>query len=226
MASAASPSAPPHVLPEKADLTAWLAVAAGTLGALMATLDISIVNSALPTIQGEIGASGTEGTWVATSYLVAEIVIIPLAAWLQRVLGLRTFLIIAASLFTIFSMLCGMANTLTMMIVGRVGQGFTGGALIPTAQTIIAMRLPLRQQPIGIAAFGVTAIMGPVMGPLIGGWLTENVSWHYAFFLNLPVCAVLLSLLFIGLPHEKSHLPSSPMPTGSALWGWRWGWAG
>jgi DHA2 family multidrug resistance protein len=213
------------VLPEKADLTAWLAVAAGTLGALMATLDISIVNSALPTIQGEIGASGTEGTWVATSYLVAEIVIIPLA-WLQRVLGLRTFLIIAASLFTIFSMLCGMANTLTMMIVGRVGQGFTGGALIPTAQTIIAMRLPLRQQPIGIAAFGVTAIMGPVMGPLIGGWLTENVSWHYAFFLNLPVCAVLLSLLFIGLPHEKSHLPSSPMPTGSALWGWRWGWAG
>lgn len=206
MASAASPSAPPHVLPEKADLTAWLAVAAGTLGALMATLDISIVNSALPTIQGEIGASGTEGTWVATSYLVAEIVIIPLSAWLQRVLGLRTFLIIAASLFTIFSMLCGMANTLTMMIVGRVGQGFTGGALIPTAQTIIAMRLPLRQQPIGIAAFGVTAIMGPVMGPLIGGWLTENVSWHYAFFLNLPVCVVLLSLLFIGLPHEKSHL--------------------
>jgi DHA2 family multidrug resistance protein len=74
------------------------------------------------------------------------------------------------------------------MIIGRVGQGFTGGALIPTAQTIIAMRLPRSQQPIGIAAFGVTAVMGPVMGPLIGGWLTENVSWHYAFFLNVPVC--------------------------------------
>lgn len=192
--------------PVKADLSAWLAVAAGTLGALMATLDISIVNSALPTIQGEIGASGTEGTWVATSYLVAEIVIIPLAAWLQRVLGLRTFLLIAASLFTFFSMICGWADTLTMMIIGRVGQGFTGGALIPTAQTIIAMRLPREQQPIGIAAFGVTAVMGPVMGPLVGGWLTENVSWHYAFFLNLPVCIALLALLILGLPHEKSHL--------------------
>ena len=192
--------------PVKADLSAWLAVAAGTLGALMATLDISIVNSALPTIQGEIGASGTEGTWVATSYLVAEIVIIPLAAWLQRVLGLRTFLLIAASLFTFFSMVCGWADSLTMMIIGRVGQGFTGGALIPTAQTIIAMRLPREQPPIGIAAFGVTAVMGPVMGPLVGGWLTENVSWHYAFFLNLPVCTALLLLLILGLPHEKSHL--------------------
>src|SRR6195952_2523828 len=85
---------------EHADLSAWLAVAAGTLGALMATLDISIVNSALPTIQGEIGASGTEGTWIATSYLVAEIVIIPMAAWLERLLGLRTFLLVATTLFT------------------------------------------------------------------------------------------------------------------------------
>jgi DHA2 family multidrug resistance protein len=212
--------------PEKADLTAWLAVAAGTLGALMATLDISIVNSALPTIQGEIGASGTEGTWVATSYLVAEIVIIPLAAWFQRVLGLRTFLLIAASLFTLFSVACGMATSLTEMIIGRVGQGFTGGALIPTAQTIIAMRLPRSQQPIGIAAFGVTAVMGPVMGPLIGGWLTENVSWHYAFFLNVPVCAALLALLILGLPHEKSHLNQFRKPTGSAFWALRWGWAG
>ena len=199
-------TAPRAAQPERADLAAWLAVAAGTLGALMATLDISIVNYALPTIQGEIGASGTEGTWVATSYLVAEIVIIPLAAWFQRLLGLRTFLLIAASLFTLFSVACGMATSLTEMIVGRVGQGFTGGALIPTAQTIIAMRLPRSQQPIGIAAFGVTAIMGPVMGPLIGGWLTENVSWHYAFFLNVPVCAALLALLILGLPHEKSHL--------------------
>jgi MFS transporter, DHA2 family, multidrug resistance protein len=191
---------------ERADATAWLAVAAGTLGALMATLDISIVNSALPTIQGEIGASGTEGTWVATAYLVAEIVIIPMAAWLQRLLGLRTFLLIAAGLFTGFSVVCGTATSLTMMIVGRVGQGFTGGAMIPTAQTIIAQRLPRRQQPIGIAAFGVTAIMGPVLGPLIGGWLTENVSWHYAFFINVPVCAVLITLLLLGLPHERSHL--------------------
>ncbi|MFS2117880.1 MFS transporter, partial [Herbaspirillum frisingense] len=94
---------------------------AGTLGALMATLDISIVNSSLPTIQGEIGASGTEGTWIATAYLVAEIVIIPMSAWLERLLGLRVLLLTAASLFTLFSVLCGLSTTLPMMIVGRVG---------------------------------------------------------------------------------------------------------
>lgn len=191
---------------ERADITAWLAVAAGTLGALMATLDISIVNSALPTIQGEIGATGTEGTWVATSYLVAEIVIIPMAAWFERLLGLRTFLLIAAGLFTAFSVVCGLADSLTIMIIGRVGQGFTGGAMIPTAQTIIATRLPRSQQPVGIAMFGVTAIMGPVIGPLVGGWLTENVSWHYAFFINLPICAILVVLLLVGLPHRASRL--------------------
>ncbi len=191
---------------ERADAAAWLAVMAGTLGALMATLDISIVNSALPTIQGEIGASGTEGTWIATAYLVAEIVIIPLAAWLERLLGLRTFLLLAAGLFMSFSIVCGAATSLPMMIIGRVGQGFTGGAMIPTAQTIIAQRLPRSQQPIGITLFGVTAILGPVIGPLIGGWLTENFSWHYAFFLNLPLCAGLAILLLVGMPHERARL--------------------
>ncbi|MBT2189051.1 MDR family MFS transporter [Sphingobium nicotianae] len=209
MAGAIAADAPmrsPAPAAERADLAAWLAVAAGTLGALMATLDISIVNSALPTIQGEIGATGTEGTWVATAYLVAEIVIIPMAAWFERLLGLRTFLLIAAGLFTAFSVICGLSDSLTMMIIGRVGQGFTGGAMIPTAQTIIATRLPRSQQPVGIAMFGVTAIMGPVIGPLIGGWLTENISWHYAFFINLPICAILVALLLVGLPHRRSHL--------------------
>ena len=190
--------------PERADLTAWLAVAAGTMGALMAALDISIVNSSLPTIQGEIGASGTEGTWISTSYLVAEIVIIPLSGWLERGLGLRTFLLIAATLFISFSMLCGVSHTLTMMIIGRVGQGFTGGALIPTAMTIIATRLPRSQQPIGNAIFGATAILGPVLGPVVGGWLTENVSWHYAFFINLPIGLALLTLLIVALPHQPA----------------------
>nr|WP_154382103.1 MDR family MFS transporter [Duganella guangzhouensis] len=183
-----------------------MAVAAGTLGALMATLDISIVNSSLPTIQGEIGASGTEGTWIATGYLVAEIVIIPLCGWLERVFGLRTFLLVAAALFTAFSVMCGMSTSLGMMIVGRVGQGITGGAMIPTAQTIIATRLPRHQQAIGTAMFGATAILGPVIGPLIGGWLTEHLSWHYAFFLNIPICAGLMVLLLVGLPYEKPRM--------------------
>ncbi|WEK44701.1 MAG: DHA2 family efflux MFS transporter permease subunit [Candidatus Sphingomonas colombiensis] len=199
-------AAPGLAAPERADAAAWLAVGAGSLGAMMATLDISIVNSSLPTIQGEIGASATEGTWIATAYLVAEIVIIPLSAWLERMLGLRTFLLIATVLFTGFSMLCGISTNLTIMIIGRVGQGFTGGALIPTAMTIIATRLPRSQQPIGNALFGVTAILGPVLGPLVGGWLTENVSWHYAFFINLPIGIMLVTLLLVAMPHRKPHL--------------------
>lgn len=190
---------------QKADAGAWLAVAAGTIGSFMATLDISIVNAALPTIQGEVGASGTEGTWISTAYLVSEIVMIPLTGWFVRTLGLRNFLLICASFFTLFSVLCGLSNSLPMMIVGRIGQGFAGGALIPTALTIVATRLPPAQQTMGTALFGMTVIMGPVIGPLLGGWLTENVSWHYAFFLNVPVCAGLLALLLLGLHHEKAH---------------------
>lgn len=191
---------------ERADTAAWLAVAAGTLGALMATLDISIVNSSLPTIQGEIGASGTEGTWISTAYLVAEIIIIPLSGWLDRLLGLRTFLILAAGLFTIFSILCGLSTSLTIMIIGRVGQGFAGGAMIPTAQTIIATQLPRHQQPLGTSLFGATAVLGPVIGPVLGGWLTENASWHWAFFLNVPIGLALIGLLVAGLPHRKLAL--------------------
>ncbi len=189
--------------PERADATAWIAVAAGALGALLATLDVSIVNSALPVIQGEIGASVTEGTWIATSFLVAEIIVIPLSAWLERLLGLRTLLLIAVTAFTGFSVLCGVATDLMTMVIGRTGQGLMGGLLIPTAMTIVAKRLPPSQQPIGMALFGMTVILGPVLGPLLGGWLTENLSWHYAFFVNVPVCAVLLLLLLLGLPHEK-----------------------
>ena len=196
----------PPTAAKNADITAWLAVVAGAIGALMATLDISIVNSSLPTIQGEIGASSTEGTWIATSYLVSEIVIIPLTAWLERVFGLRRFLLIRASLFMMFSMACGFSSNLTEMIIGRVGQGFTGGAMIPTGMTIIATRLPRHQQPIGTALFGSTLIMGPVFGPLLGGWLTENYSWHYAFFINLPICAILMTFLIVGLKHQAMKL--------------------
>ncbi len=190
----------------KADAAAWLAVAAGTLGALMATLDISIVNAALPTIQGEVGASGTEGTWISTAYLVAEIVMIPMSGWLERIFGLRTFLLVTTTVFILCSMACGISETLPQMILGRLGQGFSGGALIPTALTIVSTRLPPQQQSIGTALFGVTAILGPVIGPVVGGYLTENLSWHYAFFLNLPVGISLLVLLLVGLPHQEMHL--------------------
>src|SRR6201996_5200048 len=190
----------------RASVQDWIAVIAGALGAVIATLDISIVNSALPQIQGEIGASGTEGTWIATGYLVSEVVMIPLAAWLTRVFGLRTLLLLCGGLFTMFSMICGSAHDLQTMIVGRVGQGFFGGAMIPTAQTIVRTRLPLRQIPIGMRIFGLIVLLGPLMGPLVGGWLTESASWRWCFFLTLPIAGALIALLLLGLPHDKGKL--------------------
>ncbi|GAB7529527.1 MDR family MFS transporter [Pseudomonas sp. 3A(2025)] len=192
--------------PANASLSDWIAVAAGSLGALLATLDISITNSALPQIQGQIGATGTEGTWIGTGYLMAEIVMIPLTAWLTRVFGLRRFLMSMAVLFTLFSIYCGLSGSLTQMIVGRIGQGLAGGAMIPTAQTIVRTRLPAHQLPIGMSVFGLTVLLGPILGPVVGGWLTENASWRWCFFLNLPVSVALVTLLWVGLQAEKAHL--------------------
>ena len=198
--------ATPADTPRNASLTDWIAVAAGSLGALLATLDISITNSALPQIQGQIGATGTEGTWIATGYLMSEIVMIPLAAWLTQVFGLRRFLIGTTLMFTIFSMFCGLSSSLGAMIAGRIGQGFAGGAMIPTAQTIVRTRLPAHQLPIGTTLFGMTVILGPLLGPVIGGWLTENINWRWCFFLNLPITIALITLLLTGLPTERMNL--------------------
>ncbi len=198
-------AAPAHSHGERATTADWIAVAAGALGALIATLDISITNSALPQIQGEIGATGTEGTWISTAYLMSEIVMIPLAAWLTRVFGLRNFLLANAALFILFSMTCGWSNSLGLMIVGRIGQGFTGGAMIPTAQTIIRTRLPPSQMAVGMTAFGLTALLGPLLGPVVGGWLAENISWSWCFFVNLPVCITLITLLLAGLEPDRPH---------------------
>ena len=191
---------------QRASAQDWLAVFAGALGALIATLDISIVNSALPQIQGEIGATGTEGTWIATGYLVSEVVMIPLSAWLSRLLGMRTLLLSCSSLFTVFSVLCGFSHSLELMIIGRIGQGFFGGALIPTAQTIVRTRLPPQQIPVGMTLFGLIVLLGPLAGPVVGGWLTENWSWQWCFFINIPVALALGFLLLTGLPHEPPKL--------------------
>lgn len=189
----------------KASAGDWIAVTAGALGALMATLDISITNSALPQIQGAIGATGTEGTWISTGYLMSEIVMIPLAAWLTRVFGLRKFLLANAVLFSGFSMVCGLSHTLTQMIIGRIGQGFAGGAMIPTAQTIVRTRLPRHQLPVGMTMFGLIVFLGPLFGPVVGGRLATDVDWSWCFFVNLPVCIALLLLLYVGLPAAKAH---------------------
>ncbi len=184
---------------------AWFAVAGAIFGTFMALLDVSVTNASLPQIQGEIGATGTEGTWIGTGYLVAEIVIIPLTAWLTRMLGLRNFLLTAAILFTIFSTLCGLANSLPQMIVGRVGQGLAGGAMIPSSLTIIATRLTDKQRPLGLAIYASVAVFAPVIGPVVGGWLTENLNWHWLFFMNLPIAVVLVILLLVGIEKARPN---------------------
>jgi DHA2 family multidrug resistance protein len=191
------------VTEQNASVSDWIAVFGGALGALMATLDISITNSALPQIQGSIGATGTEGTWIGTGYLMSEIVMIPLTAWLTRVFGLRAFLLTNTVMFTGFSVMCGLAHSLPQMIIGRIGQGFAGGAMIPTAQTIIRTRLPRHQLPIGMTMFGLIVMLGPLLGPVVGGWLAENIDWSWCFFVNLPVGAALMVLLYVGLPKSK-----------------------
>ncbi len=193
-------------VPRTATFGDWLAVAAGTLGALMALIDVSIVNSALPTIQGEIGATPAEITWVSTAYLVAEIVIIPLVAWLEHILGLRRLLFGSSILFTSFSIVCGFSQNLETLIIGRVGQGLAGGVLIPSALTIVARRLPPHQQPIGLALTAMTALVGPAAGPVLGGYLTENISWHYAFFMNIPICALQSAMILIAIRPSPSRL--------------------
>ncbi len=206
-------------LPVNANATTsdWIAVAAGSLGALLATLDISITNSALPQIQGAIDAAGTEGTWISTGYLMAEIVIIPLTAWLTRVFGLRRFLMWNALLFTAFSLACAMSHSLAAMVIGRIGQGFSGGAMIPTAQTIVRTRLPPHQMPVGMTMFGLIVLTGPLLGPVVGGWLAENASWRWCFFINVPVTAVLVPLLYFGLQRERANLPDTFFALGVAL---------
>jgi DHA2 family multidrug resistance protein len=183
--------------PGKASLRDWLAVAAAILGAFTAILDIQITNSSLADIQGALGASPEEGSWISTAYLMAEIIVIPLTGWLGSIFGLRRYLAVNTALFIGFSIACALSSSLTEMILFRAGQGFTGGVLIPTAITIVRTRLPKSQQGIGIALFGLTATFAPAIGPTVGGWLTDNLSWHWVFLINVPIGLLSLTLVSI-----------------------------
>lgn len=195
-------------------VTAWMAVGGALMGTFMALLDISVTNASLPQIQGEIGATGTEGTWIGTAYLAAEIVMIPLTGWFSRLLGLRRFLIIAGLLFLVFSVVCGLAGTLTQMIIGRVGQGFAGGAMIPAGLTIIATRLTAQQRPLGFGVYATVAVIAPVIGPILGGWLTENFAWQWVFYINLPLIIPQIVMLTLGIADE----PVQPEELRRADW--------
>ncbi|MDQ0511192.1 DHA2 family efflux MFS transporter permease subunit [Ancylobacter amanitiformis] len=199
----APPAETPAVEPG-ASLVTWIAVIGCMLGALIAVLDIQITNASLPYIEGGIGTGSDNGTWISTSYLIGEIIMIPLTDYLSRVFGFRRFILSALVLFLIFSMGCAFATNLSQMIAMRGLQGFFGGCLIPLAFTIVLTKLPRRQQPIGIAIFAMTATFGPAIGPTIGGWLTDQFGWPYIFFINLIPGAVMLGMLIPTL--EKSPL--------------------
>jgi DHA2 family multidrug resistance protein len=184
----------------------WIAVLGGVLGAFMAVLDIQITNASLADIQGALGASLDEGSWISTGYLIAEIIVIPMTAWLSQVFGLRRYLLVNCALFLGFSMLCGAATDLNQMILFRIGQGFTGGVLIPLAFTIILLKLPPAKRAIGTALFGFSATFAPAIGPTIGGWLTDNYSWHWIFYINLVPGIVLIGAIWYGLDNAPAKL--------------------
>jgi DHA2 family multidrug resistance protein len=187
-------------------LKMWSAVIGSTLGAFMAVLNIQIVNASLADIQGAIGAGTDDGGWISTSYLIAEIVVIPLSAWLARVFSLRSYLLANAILFLIFSVACAFAANLQQMIILRAIQGFSGGVLIPMAFTIIITLLPKAKQPVGLALFALSATFAPAIGPTIGGYLTENWGWEYIFYVNLVPGALMVGMLWASLDRSPMNL--------------------
>ncbi|TFW33497.1 DHA2 family efflux MFS transporter permease subunit [Massilia horti] len=188
------------------DARTWIAVFAGMLGAFMAVLDIQITNSSLRDILGTLSATQEEGSWISTAYLCAEIVVIPLTALFTRSLGARRYMMITTSLFLLFSTLCGAAWSLESMIVFRMLQGFTGGALIPMAMTLVMTRLPPSKRAVGMAMFGLTATLAPAMGPTLGGYLSELYGWPSIFYINWVPGVLLIAGMAWGMDKEPMQL--------------------
>ena len=201
-AGKAAPAAPPAPS-EKVTARTWIAIAAGMLGAFMAVLDIQITNSSLKDILGSLSATQEEGSWIATAYLVAEIVVIPMTGLFTRVFGTRNYMIGTTALFLLFSTLCGFAWNLESMIIFRMMQGFTGGALIPMAFTLVMTQLPPSKRATGMAIFGLTATLAPSMGPTLGGYLSELYGWPSIFYLNWVPGLLLIGGIAYGLQKEK-----------------------
>ncbi|WP_239482050.1 MDR family MFS transporter [Pseudomonas insulae] len=183
----------------------WIAVMSMMLGAFMAILDIQITNSSLKDIQGALSATLEEGSWISTSYLVAEIIMIPMATWLAQLLSVRRLATWVSFGFIVSSLLCSMAWSLESMIVFRALQGFTGGALIPLAFTLTLIKLPEHHRAKGMAMFAMTATFAPSIGPTLGGWLTENWGWEYIFYINVPPGLLLIAGLLYGLEKKPPH---------------------
>src|ERR1700733_12620283 len=174
----------------------WLIAVTVSLAAFMEALDTAIANVALPHIAGNLGASNDQSTWVLTSYLVANAIILPLTGWLVSLFGRKRFFLSCMAIFTVSSLFCGIAPSLTFLLFFRVLQGAGGGGLQPMAQAILADSFPPEKRGVAFSIYGITAVCAPAIGPTLGGWLTDTASWRWIFLINLPVGLLALALVF------------------------------
>src|SRR5580693_1322523 len=187
---------PPRAEPWTPKFNPWLIAVVVAMAAFMEILDTSIANVALPHIAGDLGASNDESTWVLTSYLVSNAIILPISGWLATSFGRKRFFLLCIFMFTVTSLLCGIAPSLGALILFRVLQGAGGGGLQPMAQAILADTFPPQKRGLAFAAYGITTILAPTIGPTLGGWITDNYSWRWIFYINLPVGVLTLFLVF------------------------------
>jgi MFS transporter, DHA2 family, multidrug resistance protein len=183
----------------------WLIAVVVSLAAFMEVLDTSIANVALPHIAGDMGASNDESTWVLTSYLVSNAIVLPISGWFVGMLGRKRFFMICILLFTVSSLFCGIAWSLGFLLLARVIQGAGGGGLQPMAQAILADSFPPEKRGVAFSVYGVTAICAPAIGPTLGGWITDNYSWRWIFYINLPV-GILALLLVYRLIEDPAYI--------------------
>jgi DHA2 family multidrug resistance protein len=203
-ASKTSPAATTNS--DGASATVWIAILAAMIGAFMAILNIQITNASLLNIEGGIGTGVDNGSWISTSYLIGEIVVIPLTDYLSRVFSFRNIMLSFATMFAAFSVACAFTHDLPSMIAMRGFQGFFGGVLIPMAFTLVFTRLPKSQRPIGLAMFSLAVTFAPAIGPTIGGYLTENYGWQTIFFVNVVPTAVMVTTLYFALERQPMQL--------------------
>src|SRR5579863_487514 len=180
----------------------WLIVGVISIATFMVVLDTSIANVALVHIAGSLSASVDEASWVVTTFLIANAIIIPISGWLADVLGRKRYYMLSVALFTLSSLLCGLAPSLGFLIVARVLQGIGGGGLAPVEQSMLADTFPPEKRGLAMAAYGVVVIVGPIAGPTLGGWITDNYSWHWVFLINIPfgVLSLVLVSIFVDEP--------------------------
>jgi DHA2 family multidrug resistance protein len=180
----------------------WLVALTVMIPTLMVIVDTSVVNVSLDHIRGSLSAGIDEATWSITSYLAANAIIIPMAGWLSRLFGRKRYLISSVVLFTGSSLFCGLAWSIQSLVVFRVLQGFAGGALQPISQSILLETFPVYQHGMAMAIFGIGIMFGPIIGPVLGGWITDSWSWHWIFFVNIPfgIISIFMTILFIFDP--------------------------